>query len=259
MKREGDVEAARRDFLTHRLSNLNFLLQKRFSWMNPYIVGKERVIELGAGAGFSKFYLANTNLLVTDIVNHDWVDQQVDALNLPFSDESVDVFICSLMFHHIAKPIEFLENLSNALKPGGYILLNEVHPSFMHKFMMKLMRHEGWSYEVDVWNRSQVINNPEDPWSANCAVAALIFDQPERFHQEVSNLRIIHDKYVEFFIFLLSGGVTAKTFTIPLPYWALKTLDLLDRLLCRSAPGIFALTREIVLKKESEHYDNHQI
>src|SRR5689334_15461377 len=45
---------SREIFLTHRPRNLEFLLRQRYDWMNPYVEGKRRVVELGAGAGLSR-------------------------------------------------------------------------------------------------------------------------------------------------------------------------------------------------------------
>ncbi|MCS6809597.1 MAG: class I SAM-dependent methyltransferase, partial [Candidatus Kapabacteria bacterium] len=62
-----------------------------------------------------------------------------------------------------------------------------------------------------------VVSNPSDPWSGNNAVGALLFNDHQRFYSNVPYFRIVFDAYSECFLFLLSGGVTAKTFAIPLP------------------------------------------
>ena len=48
----------------------------------------------GAGAGFSKFYINNQNIILTDIEKKEWIAEKQDALNLNIKDNSVDVFIC---------------------------------------------------------------------------------------------------------------------------------------------------------------------
>ena len=66
MASEGDVEAARNRFFKERPSNLEFLLSTRYSWMNDYTADKDRVVEMGAGAGFSKEFITSKNLVLTD-------------------------------------------------------------------------------------------------------------------------------------------------------------------------------------------------
>ena len=67
MKNEGDVEAARAYFLEKRPNNLNFLLEKRYSWMNRFISKNSKAIELDSGAGFAKEFIKDKGLLLTDV------------------------------------------------------------------------------------------------------------------------------------------------------------------------------------------------
>ena len=53
MKNEGDVAGAREFYITHKPNNLFMLLKTRYEWMNKYLEGRNKIIELGAGAGFS--------------------------------------------------------------------------------------------------------------------------------------------------------------------------------------------------------------
>ncbi len=74
MKHEGDLEFARTEFIKRRSNNLNFLLTTRYDWMNEYTKNKEQIIELGSGAGFSKFFIANKKLRLTDYnSSFDWM------------------------------------------------------------------------------------------------------------------------------------------------------------------------------------------
>ena len=43
------------------------------------------------------------------------------------------------------------------------------------KTVLRLMRHEGWSDEVDIFDRNAVCNDPSDPWSANCSIQKQLF------------------------------------------------------------------------------------
>ncbi len=249
MANEGDVVGAREHYLANKPNNLHYLLRDRFSWMNDYLAGKDLVVELGTGAGFSREFITHPNFIQTDVLDSPWVQKKVDALNMPFEDGSVGALVASHMIHHVATPVVFFEEALRVLEPNGYLIIHEINTSLVMRSMLKLMRHEGYSYDVDVFGPDTIANRPEDPWSANCAVPQLLFDQPEKFEAAFPQFRIVHNEPCECFIFLLSGGVIAKTKTIQLPMVGLKAVHQIDKVLAKLLPGIFALSRKVVLQK----------
>lgn len=248
MKNEGDVRAARAFYLKQKPNNLYFLLKQRYGWMESYCEGKEQIYELGAGAGFSREFIKNNNLKLTDVLDSEWVDMKVDALNMPFADNSVDIFICSHMIHHVAYPKRFFKAAFDKLKPGGKILISEIYTSFFMKLLLLLMRHEGWSYKVDVFSLTHPSNQLDDPWSANCAITELLFQDVNRFEAE-TGFKIEFLKKCEFLTLPLSGGVIAKTNTIQLPMFLLRLIEKIDALLIFLFPNVFALGVKVVLTK----------
>jgi hypothetical protein len=110
------------------------------------------------------------------------------------------------------------------------------------------MRHEGWSYQIDIFDENQVANDPKDPWSANCAIPELLFEQTDKFHKKFPSFKIIKNEKNEGFIFPLSGGVIAKTKLPEFPTWFLKVVYSIDKLLIKLFPNIFALGRSVVIK-----------
>tara|TARA_Y100001968_G_C19375131_1_gene727208 strand:+ start:493 stop:1251 length:759 start_codon:yes stop_codon:yes gene_type:complete len=247
---EGDLKRARFQLFNRKPSNLLFLLGKRYKWMNYYLEGKKSIYELGCGAGFSKPFISNKNLSLTDVTDYEWVDLHIDALNLPFSANSVDAFICSHMIHHLANPYNFLNSALNCLKPGGLIIISEVNTSVSLRMILRLMRHEGWSYEVDVYSPDSICNDSSDPWSANCSIPQMLFEDSNRFEKVFTNSKIIHSKLTEFLIFPLSGGVISKSKTINLPIFILKIIHILDTILIKLFPSFFPLGMEIVIQKK---------
>jgi hypothetical protein len=114
------------------------------------------------------------------------------------------------------------------------------------------MRHEGYSYEVNVFDRNMICTDEGDLWSANCVIPNLLFDDLSRFSAYVNGFKVEHTSFSEFLTFLNSGGVIAKTKHIPFPLLMLKILWHFDNMLCRTAPSVFALQRQIVMIKKTQ-------
>ena len=248
MQREGDVARARTDFEIHRFNNLDYLLHNRYSWMNEFLTENSVIVEVGAGAGFSSFYL-NHPYTMTDITANDWIDKVMDATNMDYPYESIDVVIASHNIHHLVHPSRFFRECERVLKNDGLILIQELNTSLFMRTLLRVMKHEGWSYDVDVFDDRAVANDPSDPWSANCAIPELIFEQSQKFHRKFQKLKIEKNVKNECFLFTLSGGVIAKTNVLELPKFLLRIVDLFDRFLVKLFPGIFALGRSVVIRK----------
>ena len=108
------------------------------------------------------------------------------------------------------------------------------------------MKHEGYSEKIDVFDKNNIANQVDDPWSANCSIPKLLFSDTKRFESN-TGLKIILNELNEFLIFPLSGGVIAKTKTINIPYVILGMIDKVDYFLVWLFPSLFALGRSVVL------------
>lgn len=246
MKKEGDVADARKRFFSTQNKILHHLIKHRFSWMNDWIRSDDtKIVELGSGSGLSKEFITNKNLLLTDVTLHPWIDKKVDAttdLDV-FEDNSLDVVIASHMLHHLAYPKVFIEQIGTKLKSGGYLLIQDVYASILFKVILRIMRHEGYDEDCcDVDNS----NDPNDPWSANCAISRLLFERERIF----GKMKLVKFKVNTCFLFLLSGGVIAQTWY---PRWVgergVSFIEKVDDILTRIAPRLFACECSVVLKK----------
>lgn len=243
-----DVAASRKGYLENEPNNLKFLLEKRYQWMNDFIKLNDVGVEVGCGNGLSEFFIRCDNYLRTDYADFEWIDKKVDALNMPFADGSLDFLVSSNMIHHLAKPYIFFQECHRVLKPGGLMLVQEINASFFLRLALKLMKHEGYNYDVDPFDKDSVCNDPENPWSGNNALPNLLFDDMKKFEANFP-FKCVREKHTEFSIFLLSGGVTAKTKTVQLGRALLSAFDALDHALIGLSKNTFALQRQIVLKK----------
>jgi len=250
MGHEGDVVNARKIYLSGRNRNLNHLLRNRFTWMNTFLTTNYQGIEFGAGIGASRDFISVEKFVLSDFLDSEWLDlKHIDALNSGLPSQSFDFVVASNMIHHLAFPSKFFYECKRILVPGGRLVIQEIHTSLMMRIILRLMRHEGFDETVNVFDRTKPCNQPSDPWSANCSIPKKLFKSHKKFEAEFPGWRVTHDRKVEFLQFVNSGGVVAKTHYIPLNRFFLNVQDLIDKILCWVAPGLFALQRQIVLQR----------
>ena len=251
MKKIADIENAVKEFNLEKNKNLDFLLQKRFSWMKKFIQKNDKGVEVGAGGGFSKKFIKNKNFKISDLAQFKHLDHKnVDAQKTNFEDNSYDFVIAVNMIHHVPYPTKFFDEMYRILKTGGKLIIQEANCSLIFQLVTLLMRHEGFDFTKNVWDENIPMSDENDLWAGNIALSSLIFDNKKNFKENFGNeFKIIHDKLYEFLIFLNSGGVTSKTFYIPLNIFFLNILNFIDKVLIKIFPNIFALGRQIVLKK----------
>jgi SAM-dependent methyltransferase len=247
LRNGSDLVSSREAELNSSFNNLKYLLRSRYDWMKPWIKDGDVIVEIGSGSGFAPRYLER-DVILTDIVANQWLDLVMDGTKIAFGDQSVDVLIASNALHHFPRPMAFLNEVQRVLKPGGLLLLNEAYCSLLLRAALRIAQHEGYSFDVDVFDPDAIANDPHDPWSGNNAVSNLLFDRKAEFEARVPGLRVLLDVPHESLLFLASGGVTAKLPVPELSTAALDAIAFLDRILVRAAPGFLALTRRTVLQ-----------
>jgi SAM-dependent methyltransferase len=250
MRNEGDVVSARLDFAQRKSGNLRELLRSRYEWMNEFIEPESYGLDVGCGAGFSREFIRCRKLWLTDFTQDDHLDiKGVDALNLPIANASLDFVVASNMIHHVPRPVGFLAEAHRVLRPGGVLLLQEPQASFLFCAVLRVMRHEGYSFEVDVFDKNCICTDPDDLWAGNNAIPRLLFDDHGKFLRHQPEWSILRDEPCECLMFLNSGGVTAKTAYVPLPQFMLRGVELFDNVVAKLAPDLLALGRRIALRK----------
>ena len=251
MKDFGNIEKSLKYFKEGKNKNLYFVLKKRFDWMNEYIQKDDIGIEVGAGPGFSKEFILNKNFKISDFADYEHLDyKNIDAHSTKFKDSSFDYVIASHMVHHMPYPIKFFREMYRILKKDGKLIIYEEYLSVLLQFILMIMKHEGFDWTKDIWNESVPAIDDEDSWSGNNAIPHLVFDDMNAFNKNLgSYFKIEHDKILHELSYLNSGGVTSKTFYIPLNYFFLNILDKIYSFLSKPFPKIFAINRRLVLRK----------
>ena len=251
MKNEGNVSSSILEFEKNK--NLFYLLNERYSWMNKFIGENETGIEVGAAGGFTKKFIKCKNFKISDFSNYDHLDyKNIDAQKTGFEDSKFDFVISSNMIHHLPYPLKFFNEMNRILKKNGKLIIFDAHCSTLLQLVLILMKHEGFDFTKDVWSLSQPATSKEDLWSGNSAIPYLIFNEKEKFKKFLNDkFEIEYKKTCECLLFLNSGGVTSKTFYIPLNSLFLKFIILIDKFLSMIAPSLFSLGYKIVLRKKN--------
>ena len=108
----GNIEKAIKYYQKDKNKNLYYVLKQRFEWMNKYIKKDDIGLEVGSGAGFSKEFIVNKNLKISDFSDHEHLDyKNVDAHNTKFNNNSFDYIIAAQVLHHIPYPIKFFREM----------------------------------------------------------------------------------------------------------------------------------------------------
>jgi len=177
--------------------------------------------------------------------------KNIDAQDTKFESESFDYVISSNMIHHIPYPSKFFKEMNRILKKNGKLIIFEAYCSVFFQLATFLMKHEGFDFTVNVWDEKTPKSDEENVWAGNIAVPNLIFDDKKQFNKKLGHLfSLEYEKLVECFIFLNSGGVTSKTFCIPMNDFFMNLLNILDKVLVKILPSIFCMGRRIVLIKK---------
>ena len=249
--KNADTKSAIEIFNSNKSKNLKFLLAQRFDWMNKFINEDECGIEFGSGAGFAKYYIKNKNFKISDLSEDKHLDfKKVDAQSTNFENESFDYVISSNMIHHIPYPVKYLREMNRILKKNGKLIIFEAYCSIFLQLATIIMKHEGFDFTKNVWDENDPKSDEQNAWAGNIAVSNLLFDDKKSFKKKMGNyFSIEYEEITEFLIFLNSGGVTSKTFHIPLPFFILRFINFLDKVLVKILPNIFGMGRRIVLRK----------
>lgn len=201
------------------------------------------IVELGSGPGFFKAYFPD--LIATDIEPTPWIDAVVDGSDLPYADRSIGNIVMVDVFHHIARPTQFMQEASRVLKPGGRVVMLEPWTSPLGYIFYRHIHHEGADHNIDPVNP---FAHEKEAFDGNAAVPTMLFTskngQPPPGHLE-GELHVKQVKKIPAISWLLTGGFQPYCL---LPKWLLPVARGLDLLVTPLAKMI-ALRAIIVLEK----------
>ena len=123
----------------------------RNQWLTNTLAGIPsgfRILDAGAGELRNKTLCTHLTYVSQDICQYEgsgdghglqtgtWdtskIDLVCDIVNIPESDASFDVILCSEVFEHLPDVLKALDEFARLLKPGGKLIVTAPFASFVH-------------------------------------------------------------------------------------------------------------------------------
>ena len=134
-----------------------------------------RVLDIGGGTAHIKD--SKPDIVSTDILTFPGIDVVADAHRLPFPDQSFSGVVMLDVLHHLERPIEFLQEASRILKPGGRLAMIEPAMTTLARGFYHHFHEEPVDMTADPF-ADVAINPDRDPFDANQAIPSLLFATP---------------------------------------------------------------------------------
>jgi len=182
-----------------------------------------KLLEIGSGGGFLKDVIPE--VITSDIFDLPHCDMAFTAEKMPFEDDSLSCIFMIDVLHHIPDCNQFFTEAARTLKKGGKAVFIEPANSLWAKLFWINFHHEPYSPEAKDWSFPTT-----GPLSgSNIALPWIIFERDlSKFKEQFPNLKLRSLQYHTPFTYLLSGGVSFKSF---LPGWTFEFCRGLERLL----------------------------
>jgi SAM-dependent methyltransferase len=165
-----------------------------------------QVLDIGGGTAHIKDF--RSDILSADIMPFPGIDVVADAHRLPFQDRFFTGVVMLDVLHHLERPIEFLNEASRVLKPGGRLAMIEPAMTSLARRFYHRFHEEPVEMEVDPF-APVAIDPKRDPFDANQAIPTLLFATEaarSRLEKVIPSLHIRSVEWLSLFAYPLSGG-----------------------------------------------------
>lgn len=160
------------------------------------------IVELGSGGGFVKQVLPE--VLTSDVIAYEGIDQIVDATAMPFADASLRTILMLNVFHHIPDAEAFLRECQRCLQPGGRVLIVDQHMGWISRPILQHLHHEACDPAAKDWK----FQSTGPLSSANGAMAWMVFQRDrQRFEALFPGLELLGYRPHTPLSYWLAGGL----------------------------------------------------
>jgi SAM-dependent methyltransferase len=165
-----------------------------------------RVLDIGSGTAHIKDF--RPDVVSTDILRFPGIDVVADAHRLPFPNDFFSGVVMLDVLHHLERPVEFLQEASRVLRPGGRLAMIEPAMTAVARRFYHYFHAEPVDMDADPF-ADVVINPDRDPFDANQAVPTLLFATSaarRKVGKTIPSLRVRSVKWFSLLAYPMSGG-----------------------------------------------------
>jgi SAM-dependent methyltransferase len=227
-----------------------------YSWLYSQISRElkqeEKYLEIGAGAGISRFFLEDYAILRSDFMpwENGQVIGKVDAQDLPYSDNQFSGVFGVDMLHHVEKPAQLLIESLRVTNYGGILVFVEPYVSIISYFVYKIFHPERVTIPTGFNpTKTWVSSSPSD---GDQSVAQRIFCSKSgknfvkaQFGDAIS----VHIDYLSPTAFYLTRGLNNPS---NLPAWLISAFIKIDQKTPRLIRKATSSRMIIVIQKKSK-------
>ncbi|CAN2170781.1 AdoMet_MTases domain containing protein [Candidatus Nanopelagicaceae bacterium] len=183
-------------------------------WLYIQVAGelrpKDKVLEIGAGAGISKLFLSDFDVLRTDLLDHGLAEVQsgVNAENLPFGVGEFDAVFAMDMIHHVPFPYKVIAEAIRTTSPNGKVILVEPYVSITSYLIYKIFHSEKTSLCIKISPEKPIVSTlASDGNQVICQ--KLFFSRLGRRNLEkvLPDETDVTRRYISPISFFLTGGI----------------------------------------------------
>lgn len=164
------------------------------------------VLDIGSGTAHIKNF--RPDIVSVDVLSFPGIDVVADAHSLPFHNERFSGVVMLDVLHHLERPVEFLQEASRVLRPGGRLAMIEPAMTTLARHFYHHFHEEPVDLTVDPF-ATVTINPDRDPFDANQAIPSLLFSESmarDRIERMIPSLRVRNVDWISLFAYPLSGG-----------------------------------------------------
>jgi SAM-dependent methyltransferase len=176
------------------------------------------------GSGISRFKEHHPVTVATDVQPTPWVDEVVDAEELPYEDGKIANLVLIDVFHHLPSPTRFFDSASRVLAPGGRVVLLEPYCSPVSYFAYRRFHHERTDLDTPPFADDE--RAATSPMASNQARATLVFFRnADEYSRRWPSLPIAERRLLALLTYPLSGGFTRPKLVPDGAYGPLSVVD----------------------------------
>jgi len=203
-----------------------------------------RSIELGCGCGALSGHLGLTK---TDIYKLDWVDEVVNACDMPYQNGDCANLVAIDVLHHLPDPCCFLNEANRVLTSGGRLILLEPYISFFSYFVYRFLHHEPLDGNVSPFEPLTLCDE-ESGEACNEAIPTLLFVRHQNeLRRRWPQLAVIQLEFSDAIVYPLTGGFSRRSW---LPASWIEPLMKFEDILLKKTGRLLAMRLLVVMEKK---------